>query len=487
MKKIILIMFVGIFLSSLAFAAEQSYCCEKTVDGAWCQNAIESECSGLRTSPTSCELTSYCRLGCCFSVKEGTCMENTPEVVCNERGGVWSADKNCAIPQCGLGCCLMGDQASFVTQTRCKRLSALYGLETNFRTDIRDELTCVLSVVSEVKGACVFEEEFQDTCKFITKRECDEMSDQGIETEFFENKLCSNPELNTCGPSRQTTCVEGKDEVYFLDSCGNLANVYDSRKLNDQAYWSEVVSGEEVCGYGESNADSQTCGNCDYFLGSTCQDYKNAQENTPSTKKPTEGDYICADLGCMWDDTRYEHGETWCESNANSNNLRFAPGARDFRLVCYNGEVTVEPCADYRNEICMSSKVNDFSNAMCRVNRWQDCASQGDSSNCLNRDKRDCNWANEKCVPLYPPGLNPESGEGAGICGMASETLTVKFVKGALGDEDCKENCQALSPSWVTQKNQFCVAIGDCGNTVNFLGISGRGGGYQKTFSAVPS
>jgi len=46
MKKLLLLMFLGIFLIGIVSAiGEVSYCCEKTIDGAWCQNAPEEQCS----------------------------------------------------------------------------------------------------------------------------------------------------------------------------------------------------------------------------------------------------------------------------------------------------------------------------------------------------------------------------------------------------------------------------------------------------------
>ena len=42
-------------------------CCEKTTEGAWCQNTLEENCDeGFRKTPTSCEATSFCRPGVCF-------------------------------------------------------------------------------------------------------------------------------------------------------------------------------------------------------------------------------------------------------------------------------------------------------------------------------------------------------------------------------------------------------------------------------------
>src|SRR3989338_3271408 len=92
-KMFVLGMFflIGIFLFSVFYVSavgEVSYCCEKTraqsdgSGGACCQNAPESECDqNYRKVPTSCEATSYCRLGICVNTLDGICMENTPESV----------------------------------------------------------------------------------------------------------------------------------------------------------------------------------------------------------------------------------------------------------------------------------------------------------------------------------------------------------------------------------------------------------------------
>src|SRR3989338_8293947 len=104
-------------------------------------------------------------------------------------------------------------------------------------------------------------------------QECSEgIGEAGTVGEFFEGKLCSAEELGTnCGPSRETTCLPGKEEVYYLDTCGNPANIYDSGKLNDDAYWSDVVPASESCNPSSANANSRSCGNCNYLLGSTCR------------------------------------------------------------------------------------------------------------------------------------------------------------------------------------------------------------------------
>jgi hypothetical protein len=285
-------------------------------------------------------------MGTCYNSGEGTCLENVPQEVCTQDGGVWKEGSKDNLPQCQLGCCLMGDQAAFVTQTRCKSLSGLYGLEIDYRSDITNEFTCIMSATSDVKGACVYTEQGVKTCDFTTQEEC-QNANKGNGTEFYADKLCSAEELETeCGKSQKTTCVEGRDEVFYMDTCNNLANIYDSSRYDDPTYWSEIYSKSESCGSGQSNAASASCGNCDYYSGSTCKQYKRGE-----TGQPQIGNYVCKDLACEWQGNKYEHGETWCMNSGGGGSIK--PGSVHFRGVCYNGDVTLESCASYRNELCI--------------------------------------------------------------------------------------------------------------------------------------
>ena len=497
-KKILMlgIILLSIFLISI-ISAQVLYCCEKTMGGGpggYCIDAPECDTSGdLRAVPTSCEATSYCRLGVCINSKEGTCMPNTPQRVCEsgETPGVWDERDKDEIPQCQLGCCLIGEQAAFVTLTRCKSLASKYKLDINYRTDIRDEVECIASARPKVKGACVFEKEFENTCKFTTKKECQEMQTGDSNVVFHEGYLCSANALGTdCAPRGGTTCVEGKDEVYFLDTCGNLANVYDSSKLNTQSYWEKIMA--PTCGSG-SNAGSKTCGDCDYYSGSTC---KKGDANY--------GNYVCKDLGCKYEANNYQHGETWCaEAKGISESL---PGSRYFRMVCYNGEVSVEPCADFRQEVCIQSEIGTFKTAACRVNKWQDCYAQDNEKDCENSDKRDCHWETDtkfcilkdengecltvdedgektdsSCVPKYAPGLNFWNGDGdaESICSMASATCVVDYSAGrkegwkkedavVIPNEECmkecvKEKCGIMGEVWAAIRRKILSGQGEKG------------------------
>jgi hypothetical protein len=510
MKKINLIILLSIFISISLVSAQISFCCERLENGAWCQNAPEEECNeNYLSAPTSCEATSYCRLGTCINTNEGICMSNTPERVCVDADGVWDERDSSEIPQCQLGCCLIGEQAAFTTLTKCKSLSSVYGLEIDYRTDIKNEMSCIAMASPDVKGACVYEEEFQRNCKMTTKDECQKMQNEDQNVEFHEGYLCSAESLETiCGPRGGTTCVEGKDEVYFLDTCGNLANVYNNNLIDDALYWEQLMAPE--CSVDEDGVEN--CGDCDYLAGTVCKEAERGNS-------PEYGNYICRDLGCEDEAFREEygrnpeHGETWCartirddlvigqnlgiigDDVTNLVNGGNNPGSRDARLLCYNGEVTVEPCADYRQEICINSEVNGFQTAGCRVNMWEDCYSQTNPTDCENIDKRDCAWVEgvsilkdeegkglvldvnnqlvssssetdfriendnyveASCIPRYAPGFDfwEEGTDATNLCSLASTTCYVEYAAGIAGgglvgktnkalDARCMEKCRS--------------------------------------------
>lgn len=488
--KIILVLVGLILLISIAGAVSvktPTVCCEKDINGLYCQQTTEEKClSTSMKAPTSCDSTSYCKPGICYSNKEGNCMENTPKVVCNSQNSTWKAERG---PECELGCCLLGDQAAFVSLVRCKRLSSFLGLTTNYKPTIKSETECVLQTVNQDKGACVYVSEFENSCKFTTRQDCS----TNIKGTFFRNNLCTNPDLNTtCEKTTQTTCVDGKEDVYYLDSCGNTANVYDSEKYTDSNYWKDYVTDEGKLCKGASG--SANCGNCNYIGGSICR------QRTSSDKKPTYGNNICKDLNCK--DEEKLHGESWCEyTDAGKVNVgKNSVGSRYYKYVCQNGEVTVEPCADFRQEECLQdsinlSSANEFGNAYftqaaCRVNRWQDCTSQNTSKSCTNTDKRDCIWKSYStgtiCLPKNPPGRQFwNSEEASTACAAASSTCTVKYEKGLFGGgKKCIENCQCDSNSnWLEERKEICAAMGDCGSNVNWVSQNGYTDGYSYTFN----
>ncbi|MFH1500640.1 MAG: hypothetical protein ABIE22_01715 [archaeon] len=492
--------FAAILNSDTVEAQIASECCEKTLSGAWCQNSENASCnSAFRSSPTSCDATSFCRSGCCYDSQEGLCMTSTPQRVCQDSNGTWSDNADCEIPQCDLGCCILENEAALVTLTRCKKLSAFYGLTTDFRNNIQDEVECIEIAQGQDRGACVYEADYIRTCSFTTRQNCNsgvvrEGSLTGNIT-FHKDWLCTADELATdCGPSQETTCIDGKDEVYFVDTCGNPANIYDSSKYNDDDYWKKVVSKAGSCGGGalDGNADDASCGNCDYFYGSICRQYERGQDVRPSM-----GDFICRDLDCYdtYDGRDLQHGETWCIYDGNSidDEDSNSVGARHIRHICVNGEEIIEPCADFRQEVCIedfiSTNQGNFLQAGCRANRWQDCILQNETDDCENTDKRDCSWLASKpegtdvqCIPTYSPGLDfyADEGDAEGICSMANAKCIVTYKKEGFGSEDCDKNCECLDASWENQMKNLCKSMGDCDGKLNYVGEQPYDQGWEK-------
>ena len=494
------VVFVILFNVYGVYGLESTVCCEKTKTNLYCQNVPADECAdSSRQAPTACESTSFCRVGTCYNSVQGTCTDNTPQLVCNANNGTWSQESPA---QCSLGCCILGDQAAFVTLTRCKYLSANLGLKTNYDKSISDEVQCVLKVQDQEKGACVYDFEFQRTCKFTTRENCNlGLNGTNSGGEFFGGKLCSAPELGTnCGKTTRTTCIPGKDEVYFSDSCGNPTNIYDASKINDQEYWSNFKTKGESCNPQSGNADSKNCGNCNYLQGSYCRAL-----NAKSEAKPSYGTNICADLNCRTtkNGKSYKHGESWCvyDDSGTKSEGNNAVGSRFYKHICVNGEEVLEQCADFRQEECIESdiptSVGPFSQAACRVNRWRECTAQTSKLDCDNTDRRDCFWKddislggnksiNGVCLPKNTPGIKFWEGEEAkSICAQGNVQCIVTFEKGIIGGEKCVSNCDCLTDDWKKQRAEICLALGDCGPKINWIGDEGYKSGYNVSVGKV--
>lgn len=528
--------FGGIFLIGIASATT---CCERTTSNAWCQTVDDaSQCQGSPYESVSalCEATSYCKLGTCIIQNQGICMPNTPRRSCESSGGTWSTQPKSELPQCNLGCCVIGDQAALVTEIACNRMAVLYGVSQTFMPNINEELACLASASPESKGACVYTKEFSRTCELTTKKDCNDKKKSSTlaNVEFHQGYLCSAPEFQTnCLKTQSTKCE--KDDVYFVDSCGNLANIYDANKADDDEYWRTIQ--EPTCGDGAGNKNSPTCGNCGYLSGSMCR-----QKEVGETV--SFGENICKDLDCKDYRQQYSggvnglataakyprHGESWCATDNTGAGTPESPGASFFRLMCYNGEVINEQCDATREKICLQAEdeTSKYWTGNCRVNRWRDCWQQKTEDDCADTNLRDCHWeagysfsengiinGGGSCVPDYAPGFDTNGNEqvtGGESCGAANSVCLVKVKRGLLASAfgakwECDEglfgldkeanNCSCLDPSlvnawgdlspdkmdgydnvvgrytWKEGRNNICNKIGDCGNKVNYIGKSG--------------
>jgi hypothetical protein len=268
----------------------------------------------------------------------------------------------------------------------------------DFRSAVSSEVACIALANEQDKGACVYSVAGDRPCKFTTRKDggavdsvislsSEELNDTTAKR-FYKDILCSAEELSTtCARQMTTGCYKG--DVYWFDSCGNQENVYSSDK--DKS-WNKgrVTPSAEIC---SPTGGSRDCGNCDYLLGSVCSQWSGFL----GLGKPTIGNFFCKKTTCKdREGNARMNGESWCVYDSPMGDGRDPAGSRQYREICINGEVQVEPCADFRNEICIHSGIStsegEFSTSACRVNRWQDCTAQTNKRTCENTDQRDCMW-----------------------------------------------------------------------------------------------
>jgi len=182
--------------------------------------------------------------------------------------------------------------------------------------------------------------------------------------------------------------------------------------------------------------------------------------------------------------TPKKHGESWCVyDSAVGRGLDYV-GTRHYLHSCIDGMEIVEECRDFREELCtekvISKEGKDYSKAICRLNRWYDCALQNDKISCQDENFRDCFWLENRllnrqtrCVPFVPPGFKFWEGNGQDICSYASENPS--------------DSMRRKSPrTWSYSTLQFCQRMGDCGNYRNVVDELTEFGYFNPLGNAEP-
>jgi hypothetical protein len=471
-------------------------CCAESKAGVDCSVINSDLCKdGEDFAPgVICEQTPYCQVGCCYDEEVGLFDERVLETNCEKE---WIADPNCNLPGATLGCCILGEGTRFETSGQCRLHTEVFALSSGFEVDWRtglNELECVMLAGQMKVGACVLANK---GCKFGTEADCIENAG-----EFAENYLCTAERLETtCERTQKTTCVEGKDQVYFMDSCGNVANIYDSNRAHDDSYWERYILPESACSASNGAMNSPSCGNCNRFNGGICAlaSVDNFNVNM--------GDYYCRDTMCEFTDFwgqehLYKNGESWCvyDGPIDGNNYGGSanydvPGSRHFRYVCNSGDVQIEPCADYRNEVCIQQNTLasattefvgsdnvEFYNAVCRKNNAKHCIEIGEQSDQACNEEPDCRvrrvevagtFSFSICVPRFPEGFSFEPtyrASGAQICSINTRTCVVSFEPQPVCI--CVDNCGCLAGSFKTQMDAVCKSLGDCGSSPNYKNVN---------------
>lgn len=527
-----------VVLFSINLISAINVCCEETNEGGLCLYVPEEQCASQNRAATSCAETTYCKFGACINSLKGECTTST-KAVCEADGLVWDEKDKDDIPVCQNGCCIMGDKVAFVTQIECKQVASEYGLNSVFNPSL-SEKECRSLSISKEEGACVTEEDYVTDCEnYVTRENCEQRENSG----FYPDLLCTAEGISNCAPTENTVCYdEGTStKVYFIDSCKQRANVYDesmyskndnSWNLEMRNYWTEIQ--DPSCT--TTGADS-SCGNCNYVGGSICVEYKSGAKNMPS-QAPKYGDYVCSSMSCYYDTNhdgtkeKYDHGESWCaEMKGTYNNLPLyltydpfsadltdtekanianvreelkdvekynTPGSRYVRLGCWDGEIKIYPCRDYRQEVCVEEEiVPGYSYSQCILNTWRDCNNITTQTECEATTNL-CKWVigyrplftenvNPKaykdaeynqeeqgtCVPLIPPGIdfwNPD-GSGQGYCTLGGSVAEHVTYETSWADWEGREELQEDDKKRANRCYSKCWAIPDYGEEYSDNGL----------------
>ncbi len=475
---------ISLSLSSKDVQAAQ-VCCEKTKgdNPRYCEQVDESECAAdSQRAPTSCEQTSFCRGGCCAS-QDGYCYSNYPKALCSSSGidGRFYAKENCdAVNECKVGCCVIGNQAVYITKSRCIAETAVFGdLEVDFREGIKSEQECLdLARTAEV-GCCVTE----SGCKYGAKATCDVKTTVNG-TGFYKDKYCSQlPNLCKCAPAnpeiqsgniegsgnpKSTMCVNWDDSVYWRDSCGNPEGQVNNKKCD--------YSQGTLCGDSDNDGE-YTCERLDCKPGEKGRralsvDMKDAEDGKATLDALNRNRILNGESWCLWDYATAEESKTFYGHDP--------VGATHYRSLCINGQELIEPCADFRKEYCFSSDIEvsgvrqktggEILAARCLKNdKWQSCvnecntadpfkmnekeyadALENDIECCTDISHRDCQWVGSKCTPAVKPGYKFWEGEGTDTCGKGNLECTATFV--CPGWDSVLGTCKPADKGWRTAK-----------------------------------
>jgi len=465
----------------------EAYCCPNTCD-LITSTSTEGCPDNVEPIKISCDSIPDCILGCCYDLVGGLCTTNSPKGKCINDGGEWNEDYSCSINNCVKGCCVLGSEPKFTTEGNCEFLSDSQGYAKDFR-DISNEPDCLALSATQSKGACIT----GGVCRFRTEDSC--LSNGGMP---YVGYLCSYPGLNTgCNATDYIGCVGGEAEIYWFDSCGNRENIYD---IDKEASWNNgrVLSKENSCG-SDGNVGSTTCGNCASPL-SECSETEITETSV------SDGDFICKDLSCKDAPANVDtqdriNGEKWCLYDGFIGDGKDTVGSEHWIAYCFEGEVEVDKCGDYRGNICAEQTIEEnnkkFSMASCVVNQASYCIigedgkkynplrdEDGDNEeniqNCkdnkhcmIKRVDIDDYFKFDMCVPRYSKGAGlRDEGLDDNLCkSLGSPTCDVHYKKNFWGVWKCQENCDCEKNEFAEKMNDLCISLGDCGSYINYIGV----------------
>ena len=498
-KFIYLFTFFTLLIYFLPQVLAISGCCVNPDSTGICISVeTASECNGDFKPGQNCEVTQDCNKGCCIDEAQGTCSTGSTKSTCILDGGKWDSDKNCNLAECIQGCCDLGEMKVYSTKARCGILSESFQIGKNQQLPWDSNINyfdCRVDNSLKEVGACTtLNDDGTTNCKISSELECS--VDTYSKGKFYLGKLCTSEALGTvCKKTELTTCLEGKDQVYFLDSCGNPANIYDSSKVNDQTYWENIISPEMSCNSNSGNENSKSCGNCNFNLGGICSASKDF--------KPDYGNNYCQQTSCEFNGEVFKPGESWCVYEGKVGDGDDIPGSTHRRFRCDSGKIIKEVTGTtgYRDKVCQQKiYIDDFENKFRSAENVLN-PSKDSKSICLTYNEEepeemvkscmanslcflkkvdvDTNFKFSYCVSKYPVGFDLITDNNEKI--EAQEEVCNIGTKTCIGVEQRKwhgthpkwkwvSNKRCTTKEFTKQMNDFCRSLGDCGATVNIAG-----------------
>ncbi|MCX6742434.1 MAG: hypothetical protein NTX24_04675 [Candidatus Pacearchaeota archaeon] len=446
-------------------------CCPTTKTGARYQPTMLDECNVTecenpgQISPPCWQRNQSCSLGCCINT-QGLCIQNTFQEGC-ATGSFIPNDATCtSISLCGKACCIKGMQSFMATNFTCFLKGGVWDQGTT------NELDCLSIMEKERLGCC---KSFAG-CEYITRQECKESR---LGTFFADKKCYDNVPQCDCTklPREKGKCIDGFPDKYFVDTCNNI--------------YIDEEPAQRCGGFCDISTNKCETGVCNTT-------YKNLEVGGEIIFPPDETDEETA-----------QNGEAWCvyDTRWNIENGTAPMGSRDWRHYCLYGKDYVEPCADYRQQVCMgnSDGSGQLGYSVCVDNSWASCSNISTKEDCNSntfcywwdevRDYKDSkgnlflnvttslseinNWVvfgttkegmpiKPICLPRYPPGLD-EGTNGFDnkeeICGNLGSYIC-QYKQSFWGADTFNSEC--LSDEFYTYMAHRCKSLGDCGTWFNY-------------------
>lgn len=430
-------------------SAEQQVCCEKTKSGEFCTLASASDCDqNFNTAAvSSCSQASFCRPVCCIDNSEGTCYANTPFSTCYNQvnttydSNVPSCDSR-VVAACRLGCCNIGGAYSLKTEQQCsveaEKNPTYFAGQQYFDPAVTNEYDCLQKGRSQEEGCCLA---LEGTCSFESRDQCATSSRNIVKSGdpgFYKNTYCSDDSLScSCTSHAKKGCIEGSDDVYWFDSCGNKEAIAEDCDLDSKL---------TVCGLNNAGND-YVC------KTANCVNPK-VYPHSPNTNVSVR-----------------KHSESWCVYEGAVGSFLDRPGTKHYRATCSRGIEQIEECRDFREEICVeatvgSSDLGNFSEAQCLYNDIYDSPI----------DQR---------ISTVPLGFKFWQGasryspkrQGADICAQGNIQCPVYYVKESrTANYGVRGNGQCETQGWIDDAANYCKSLGDCGADINILGVKSTDG-----------